>query len=44
MKGDHNEDQGITVKFERASDRYGVRYDLHSLQRPGISFHLQGRR
>ena len=34
MKGDHNEDQGSTVKFKGAGDRYGVRYDLHGLQRP----------
>ena len=34
MKGDHNEDQGSTVEFKGAGDRYGVRYDLHGLQRP----------
>ena len=44
MKGDHNEDQGSTAKFKGAGDRYGVWYDLHGLQRPGISFHVQVRR
>ena len=31
MKGDHNEDQGSTVKSEGAGDRYGVWYDLHGI-------------